>query len=246
MSGGPSGAAGAGAGGVGAGAAVVQGIDTLTSALHSNIVPDHEYLLQGSVLDQHVDFLKHRLRGLCDNVDGGQEAFQEREMVFSLAGAASSAGTAGTGGPGQPLHLRVRRPLADGGDPAESPPWQLRYVGQPELERHRATTVRSCYDIACSENAVEFLTELGCRLDFEFVAKGYLFRKGRMKVTVSKIFKVVPSTGADGDALTASHLVEMSVLAPSGSDAVAEDMRNFSEQLKPLVVLDKIDPRRSV
>ncbi len=41
-----------------------------------------------------------------------------------------------------------------------------RYLGQPELENARATTVRVCYDIACSENAVEFLTELGCRYGF--------------------------------------------------------------------------------
>ena len=76
---------------------------------------------------------------------------QERELVFSIQGTSA----------GQPLTLRVRRPL----DPALSAecPWQLRYIGQPELDRNRATTVRSCYDIACSENAVEFLTELGCR-----------------------------------------------------------------------------------
>lgn len=46
------------------GAAVVQGIDTLTSALKSNIVPDQEYLLQGSILDNHVDVLKHRFEYL--------------------------------------------------------------------------------------------------------------------------------------------------------------------------------------
>ena len=55
-----------------------QGIDTLTSALKSNIVPDQEYLLQGSVQDNHVEVLRHRLRGLCDNADaaGFQETFQ--------------------------------------------------------------------------------------------------------------------------------------------------------------------------
>lgn len=36
-----------------------------------------------------------------------------------------------------------------------------------------------------------------------------------------------------------------SVLAPHGNDAVADDMKNFAEQLKPLVALDKIDPRRA-
>lgn len=65
---------------------VVQGIDTLTSAMKCNIIPDQEYLLQGSVFDQHVDVLKHRLRGLCDNLDAGHEIFHEREMVFSIQG----------------------------------------------------------------------------------------------------------------------------------------------------------------
>lgn len=116
----------------------------------------------------------------------------------------------------------------------------------------RATTVRSCYDITCSENAVEFLTELGCRMEFEYVAKGFVFRKGRMKVTVSKIHKIAqgpppPNGGPPQEALepmTGSYLVELSVLAPSGSDAVADDMKNFAEQLKPLVQMEKIDPRR--
>ena len=41
------------------------------------------------------------------------------------------------------------------------------------------------YFLFCSsENAVEFLTELGCRLEFEYIAKGFVFRKGRMKITV--------------------------------------------------------------
>ena len=44
--------------------------------------------------------------------------------------------------------------------------------------------------------------------------------------------------------LSSSHLIELSVLAPSGSDAVAEDMKNFADQLKPLVFLDKVEPRR--
>ena len=44
--------------------------------------------------------------------------------------------------------------------------------------------------------------------------------------------------------LSISHVVELSVLAPQGHDAVAEDVRNFAEQLKPLVQLEKTDYRR--
>ena len=134
-------------------------------------------------------------------------------------------------------------------------PWQMRYLGQPEISQQRSTVVRSCHDIACSENAVEFLSQLGFRLEFEFAAKGFIYRKGRMKITVSKIFKILPAGPSHPpppatalpngpnealEPLSNSHLVELSVLAPSGSDAIAEDMKNFAEQLRPLVSLDKI------
>merc|ERR1712223_1901297 len=234
---------------------VVQGIDTLTSAMTSNIIPDREYLLQGSILDNHVEVLTHRLRGLCNNVGAGKdEQFSEREMVFSIRVASGGPNTSA-----QPVTtLRVRKSeltpeKTDQNGDKQSPPWQLRYLGQPEIGEKRPTLVRSCYDIACSDNAVDFLTQLGFRLDYEFAAKG------RMKITVSKIFKIVqpepfpggpqpatttPATEGNLEPLSGSHLVELSVQTHSGDDAVTEDMKNFAEQLKPVIFLDKIDPRR--
>ena len=123
-------------------------MESLTAAMQTNIVPDQEYLLQGSIMDTKVDVLNHRLRGLCDNVDIGNESFNEKEMVFSIRGTAT-----------QPLTLRVRHSVDQ---QSSDIPWQLRYVGQPEISQ-KATIVRSCYDIACSSNVVEFLSELGCR-----------------------------------------------------------------------------------
>jgi hypothetical protein len=58
-------------------------------------------------------------------------------------------------------------------------------------DKNRPTIVRSSIDIGTSSTVVEFLTELGCRMDFEYIVRGYMFRKGRMKITVSKIFKVI-------------------------------------------------------
>lgn len=135
-----------------------------------------------------------------------------------------------------PLNLRVRR----SNDPADGAmPFQLRYIGNPELgDAKRPTLVRASFDISCSPSIIDFLTEMGCRLEFEYTVRGYLFRKGRMKITVSKVFK------ATQEPLSQSYLVELSVLAPSGQDAVAEDMRVFAEKLKPLVVLEKIDYKR--
>lgn len=54
-------------------------------------------------------------------------------------------------------------------------PYQLRYIGQPELgDRNRPTLVRSSLDIACTPHVVEFLTEMGFRVDFEYITKGLL------------------------------------------------------------------------
>lgn len=203
-----------------------QGMEALTSAMKANIVPDQEYLLQGSVLDAHLEVLNHRLKGLCDNVDVGHNTFHEKEMVFTIRGSANV-----------PLTLRVRHSL----DPSINVPWQIRYCGQPEVG-NRPTVVRSCYDIATSSNIIEFLTELGCRMEFEFISKGFIYRKGRIKVTVSKVFK--QGSGDNLEPVTNSHMVEMSVLATSGSDQVAEDMKIFADQLEPLVRLDKYDLRR--
>lgn len=207
----------------------------------------HEYLLQGSILDAHVDHLLHRLKGLCDNVDSGPEAFHDHEICFSLRDPKQTAN----------LQFRVRKALD------VDVPYQLRYIGQPEVcthfvalftlfgmisllplqvgDRSRPTLVRSSIDVRCTRSILDFLAELGCRVDFEFINRGYMFRKGRMKVTVSKIFKGGPPPN---EPISQSYIVELSVLAPSGQDSIADEIRNFSEQLKPLVQLEKIDYKR--
>ncbi|KAH0503223.1 Mediator of RNA polymerase II transcription subunit 18 [Microtus ochrogaster] len=187
-----------------------------------------EYLLQGSVLDHSLESLIHRLRGLCDNME--PETFLDHEMVFLLKGQQAS-----------PFVLRARRSMDRAGAP-----WHLRYLGQPEMgDKNRHALVRNCVDIATSENLTDFLMEMGFRMDHEFVAKGHLFRKGIMKIVVYKIFRIlVPGNTDSTEALSLSYLVELSVVAPAGQDMVSDDMRNFAEQLKPLVHLEKIDPKR--
>ena len=49
---------------------------------------------------------------------------------------------------------------------------------------YQVGVLQTIISFCSSENAVEFLTDLGCRLEFEYVAKGFVFRKGRMKITV--------------------------------------------------------------
>lgn len=203
----------------------------MTSALRSNIAPLQEYLLQGSILEAHRDILLHRLNGLCDNVDTGPEKFHDHEIVYTLKGAPAV----------QAVILRVRHALDHPQDP-----WHVRYLGQADVgDKSRHTLVRSCIDLSVSENIGIFLSEMGFVLDYEYVVKGYMFRKGRLKVTVSKIMKVnSPGTPETAEPFTVSYLVELSVIAPHGQDQIQEDMKNFAEQLKPLVHLEKVDHRR--
>ncbi|XP_011193862.1 mediator of RNA polymerase II transcription subunit 18 isoform X2 [Zeugodacus cucurbitae] len=203
--------------------------ELLSTALQSRIIPNQEFLLQGSILDSAVDHLIHRLRGLCDTVDASPEPFHDLEVCLSLRQPTQTA----------PLMLRVRRALD------RDSPFQLRYIGQPELDRSRPTLVRSSIDVGCTSTILDFLTELGCRLDFEYVSRGYIFRKGRMKITVSKIKAVSAKQQEIGsETVSQSYLVELSVLAPNGQDSIGDEMRIFAEQLKPLVQLEKIDYKR--
>ncbi|XP_077994987.1 mediator of RNA polymerase II transcription subunit 18-like [Glandiceps talaboti] len=192
-----------------------------------------EYLLQGSVLDSALESLLHRLRGLCDNLETVPETFHDHEMVYILRGNTTSQSS--------PVLLRARHALDH-----PNMPWQLRYVGQAELgDKNRSTLVRSCIDCATSDNLSSFLVEMGFRLDHEYVVKGYLFRKGRMKITASKLYKVLsPGNTEDIEAISLSNLVELSVVASTGQEAVGDDMRTFAEHLKPIVQMEKVDHRR--
>jgi mediator of RNA polymerase II transcription subunit 18 len=125
-------------------------------------------------------------------------------------------------------------------------------LGQPELgDKNRATLVRSCVDVNVSGNVSSFLEEMSFKLDFEYLSKGFIFKKGRMKIIVAKISRlpdnVTPSnvSNAEPFLITHSYLVELTVVAPSGEqEGLADEIKAFANQLKPLVNLDKIDHRR--
>ncbi|XP_060573909.1 mediator of RNA polymerase II transcription subunit 18-like [Ruditapes philippinarum] len=203
---------------------------SLHQALKGGIAPLQEHLLQGSIVDTSKDYLINRLRGLCDNADSPPETFLDHEMVFHMKGNQQQ----------QPVTVHLRHSLM------ETECWHLRYVGNAEMgDKSRHALCRSCVDMGVSESIVKYLNEIGFKMDFEFVAKGYFFHKGRMKVTVSKLFKMnQPGDVNNLEPITLSCLVELSVVAPTGQEQIGEDMKNFAEQLKPLVQLEKVDHRK--
>ncbi|CAL1548434.1 unnamed protein product, partial [Lymnaea stagnalis] len=195
-----------------------------------NIAPQQEYLLQGSILDTHRDVLLHRLRGLCDNAESSFEIFTDYEAVYMLSKKTVRNSTPTQ--QSQYVLFRVRHALDD-----PEAPDHIRYLGQAELgERGRPTLVRACLDVACSNNVKEFLYEMGFRMDHDYIAKGHFFHKGRMKVTVFKIYRLIQpgkTEPQNWETISQSHLVELSVVAPLGQEQIGEDMKNFAEQLKP-------------
>ena len=72
-----------------------------------------------------------------------------------------------------------------------------------------------------------------------------MFRKGAMKITVARLHKI-PEKGVFTNALpmTDSYLVELTLNTLVQQDTLCDDMKTFAENLKPLVVLDKIEVKR--
>lgn len=194
--------------------------------------PSQEYLLQGSIFDDSVDILLHRLRGMCDNSEEGLVKFREHEIVYSMRESATTPAT---------VSVRVRKQLN-----ALDQPWTLCYLGIPEVgDRNRPTTVRTCVEVNCTQNVCAFLHELGFTVEFEFISQGYLFKKNRLKATVTKIYRMIhPPSTEQLMPVSKSHLVEVSTISGSSNEQAANEVSSFSEQLKPLVSLDKIDTRR--
>lgn len=200
-------------------------------SLRSCVAPLQEYLLQGSILDTHCDLLLHRLSGLCDNIDTGPENFHDQDLVYTLRAMPAVP----------PVILRVRHAIDLPDDP-----WHIRYIGQSDIgNKSRNTLIRSCLDIGTSVNIGKFLSEMGFVLEYEYIVKGYMFQKGRLKITVSKILKVHSSGNPDiVDTFTGSHLVELSIVTAHCHEQIQDDIKNFADQLKPLVHLEKIDHKR--
>lgn len=72
-------------------------------------------------------------------------------------------------------------------------------------------------DIVIFENFIDFLMEMGFCMDYEFVVKGYLFRKGIMKIMVYKIFRILVLGNIESiEVLLFFYFVELSVVVLVG------------------------------
>ena len=91
--------------------------------------------------------------------------------------------------------------------------------------------MRNQVTVGCSENVTSFLTELGFRADTEFLSKGYLYRKGRIKIVLAKLCKMKePGQHQEQNLLplTKSHMVEISVTTIAGTEDPGNDQNDLS------------------
>ena len=189
-----------------------------------------EYFLQGSINEAHLEKLRDRLKGVCDNV--GEKRFRDIERTYSLAGISTTI----------PVNV-----IAKASKSIDKPslPWQLRYIGPTDTgDRSKNTMIRSNVTVAVSDDPTKFLEDLGFVYKFQTEIDGYFYRKGRVKVIVAKL---LPSPNSyDPGKLTIalnSYLIEVSALSPAGDKTASDEVTSFSQLLFPLVQLEKLDHR---
>ncbi|KRX27824.1 Mediator of RNA polymerase II transcription subunit 18 [Trichinella nelsoni] len=184
-----------------------------------------EFTLYGSVLDSAYTVLIERLRGLADPKF---EKFHEHELVFANKNVKAGV-----------VNWHVRRSLDQ-----PNAPYHVKYMGDSEADLNEKcpVNVRKVINCLCTSNdMMAFLGDIGFRMQYEFVAKGILFKKGPIKVTVSKIYRVIEAGNSSAvEKFTDSHLVEMSALSSLPEDPIANTIREFADQLKPIVNMEKI------
>ena len=112
-------------------------------------------------------------------------------------------------------------------------------------EKSRSASMRSCIEVDATDNLTQFLEHIGFQFDHETILRGYLFKKGRIKICVSKLHKI-PERGKFQNAMqmTDSVLVEMTLNTLVQQDSLCDEMKAFAEYLKPIVILDKLDQKR--
>ncbi|XP_057316163.1 mediator of RNA polymerase II transcription subunit 18-like [Hydractinia symbiolongicarpus] len=191
-----------------------------------------QYVLAGSVPASNLKFLLHRLRGLCEQAAVSDNCFEDHEAVYTIKSSTTSSSS---------VSFRVRRSLAH-----TDAPHQVRYLGAVEgNDKNRAATMRNCIEVDTNDSITSFLEQIGFQFDHETILRGFLFRKGAMRITVSRLHKI-PEKGVFSNMLpmTDSYLVELTLNTLVQQDSLCLEMRAFAEHLKPIVLLEKIEPKR--
>ncbi|CUT99352.1 Mediator of RNA polymerase II transcription [Echinococcus multilocularis] len=207
-----------------------------------------EVFIQGVVSVSQVDLLTARLRGLCRE----HTVFLDHEEAFSvpLVNAQSTNPVASASGTTPFVHLRARRSVLP--NARELGLWPvLRYLGA--VESADRICRRSYLEACVNGPLVGFLKCIGFKKDFEFLAEGEVFVRGRAKVLIYAVFEVVyPSSGEmqipppskGRNVAPNSLMVEVSAVGSPADDTLQREVAELMELLHPLVIPGRVDHAR--
>lgn len=187
-----------------------------------------QHYLYSSITSQHtLDSILHLLRGLCEDAACGSMKFQDHEITYSIK---LPHGTS--------FCLKARKSLLD-----DRYPWLLSYYGTSDVSDHsRPVGIRTCIQSGTSPELPNFLTAIGFQKDFELIIKGHVFQKEEMKIIISQFFSVLArKDSSEQQPISKDYLIELSAINPKYDEKLAEKMKNFAEQLKPLVFFEKVN-----
>ncbi|ULU12799.1 hypothetical protein L5515_001867 [Caenorhabditis briggsae] len=203
--------------------------------LSANSTPyqTQECVLYGSIFVKNVPDLERRLAGLCDP---GCEEFYEHEMSFSLRTSSTSD---------VKTDIKLRRRFRT--EHQIQNYWQLKYIGVPEPDQKCPTIVRKeISSLVHSQDMMTYAKSLGLRMDYEYITQGKLWTKGNIKILHSTLTRTLRAGTYDSSSLKSmsdSALVEISISLPESAEYMpaAKSLRDFADQLMPLVNMEKID-----
>lgn len=123
--------------------------------------------------------------------------------------------------------------------------WHCRYVGPPAADKVPAICRTVTDSVVHCPAMMEFVKNMGLRLEYEFIARGFLFTKGPIKIIVSKIFCTNNPGQYNRESLkpqTDSHIIEAIIPVKNDDTAkYAKILKDFCDQLAPLVEFRKVE-----
>ncbi|VDN98403.1 unnamed protein product [Rodentolepis nana] len=198
-----------------------------------------EVFIQGLVSIGQKPLLLSRLRGLCKD----HSAFTDQEESYSFQGLPASVTTA------TPtfVNFRVRRTVQPNIREYISRP-VIRYLGAVESTDRASISRRSYIEASAHGSISNFLKCLGFKQDFEFIAEGHIFIRGRAKALVYSVYEVVyhqemqMSVAKKGRNLVPNSLmVEVTAIGSPSDDTLQREVVELMELLHPIVVPGFID-----
>lgn len=163
----------------------------------------------------------------------------------------------------KPIQISTTRHINQN-QPNSSKPYTVKYYGnlidKGDIHNRKKTDkpvlIRPCVISLCSESVLRLIKDCwGFTLTADFACKGIQFVKSEVdykrnlvfyiKVRVFKILRKNETNQAPLDPQTKSHLIDVSMISPYSGDkellnVASNVLKNFCDQLKPLVNLDKV------